>query len=303
MKKSRWMYWLATWAALLAGASAFAEEIDRGEAVLPGEALREIFDDKMPFEGLRKALQEIRRLRWDSSPAAGEPEEQAMGGGPFSASLLQIPLTRALPGAVLRECADVYRERKQVRAWIARTTALCEAIEPELAALERRCPRSGPCDTSRLDRWLAELRKIVAELGAYAEREQAAKPDRELVYRFHLDEAPGYAFRRAGWWPVGAANVTRARFYKSPWVSGAAVYAEEGGLAAPPVSRANGVWEVRRRLTATHACVNGQVFRLEFQARFQQWPADQRPVAGADGTVEPAPDRAVRTESIEAISL
>lgn len=236
-----------------------------GEPVLPPDALSAVLTARDP--ALDEKIAKVAGVRWvtenplEEASAIVEPPA-------YSASLLTSPATQPISaGTVPRDCGDVWRERRQVYLWIARTDELRREAEERMKRIDRVCRRDPHCDTSPLDGPLTEMNALLRNLKAYADRELNAPADRLLVYRFHLDEAPGRALLRDGWRPAATGNVVRVRYFRSPWDAGPEFgFGLEGRLQGAPSAQPDGTWIVSRALTATHACVGGRVFNLEFHA-------------------------------------
>jgi hypothetical protein len=251
---------------------------DQGQPVLPPEAIRTMLDSQSSLTEIRNGLGKIASIRWDDLALEPEVASSALEPAALDASLMTDPETVPIPdGPPPRNCANVFLERRQVRRWIMRVDELRRELDVRLATLEKTCRKNSQCDTRALNLPLSELNGIVAELNNYADREAGATPDRLVQYHFHLDGEAGRALLRAGWRPLGDSQVTRVHYFRSPWDTDPALsFGNEGKLSAAPIAQPDGTWIVQRSLTATHACVNGQTFTLEFWSNFTRNSGDSQ---------------------------
>jgi hypothetical protein len=251
-----------------------ADPTDPGDPILPADAVHILLHSQSSPADLKNEMEKIAGIRW-AEPAVdflADVEEVADEVAPswLSASLLKAPETLSLiKDHPFRNCMDVTTERRQVHAWIRQVDELSGEINARLAYFDRACQGKPRCDTRSVNPLLDHMNSLISKLGAYADSEAEAVPDRLIKYTFHLDQKEGLDLLQAGWRPIGASELIRVRYYLSPWDAGPDFgFGEEGKLSAPPQAAPDGAWIVTRPLTATHACVNGQIFHLDFLANF-----------------------------------
>lgn len=255
--------------AMLAPLGARSEEPVAGEPRLPPEALVPL----VRGPELPAGLDRLKLVEW-LEPLPEEADQELLALASYaeppvvSASLWVAPKVERLTegGPFPKSCADIHRGRRQVKRSIRRMHELRAEIDQELRYRERVCGRRPVCDWSKLDRNLERLNAVVTELRDFSELELGEKPDRLLVYRFHLDNSAGRQLLREGWVPAGSGLVTRVRFRRSGWIAVPEGSLLPGGFMAAPAVEANGKWLLSRAVKATEICTSRLIFNMEFLA-------------------------------------
>lgn len=261
--------------ALLLICAVFCSRAARAEEPVPGEP-------RLPLEALAPlvrgpelpgGLERLKMVEW-MEPVSDDSDTELLELASFaeppvvSASLWVEPKVERLTegGAFPKSCGEVHRGRRQVQRSIRRMHELRAEVDQELRYRERVCGKRPACDWSRLDRNLERLNAVVTELRDFSELELGEKPDRLLVYRFHLDDSAGRKMLREGWAPTGSGLVTRVRFRRSGWIAVLEGGALPGGFTAAPAVEANGKWLLSRAVKATEICTSRLIFNMEFLA-------------------------------------
>ena len=262
---------------ILAGA---AEPVETGVPVLPRDALVEIGASEQAFPALELSLARLAAVDW-LDPGASEgiltaspvPAEESL-----VLKMVLVGVPRELPvegGGPPRDCRDVYRERRKLRAQILRMKQLRGSIEWRLARMERRCRLSSSCATRQIDAELKELNSLIGQVRDFADREADAKPDRVLEYRIRAEGRVAEQLRSMGYSPLmGEAVGLRARFNGGRWLElPSDGFTVAQGFESLPTSDGK-EWTLRRKLTASQTCLLGLHFDLEFNTWWKKTPAD-----------------------------